>query len=140
MLTRLALLWYIALRVTKWGKPEGERNQKDQHTNTAVDQAHVASLRNGQAAKQCTHRAGWPGRYSDEGDDAPKQRVGNDTLGHAVGTDQKKNVYPAAQGPDHEDRWIPVSECHQRGEQPEYHHRSQRYDAKRPALAQAVRQ
>ncbi len=102
MLTRLALR-----------KPEGERNQKDQHTNTAVDQAHVASLRNGQAAKQCTHRAGWPGRYSDEGDDAPKQRVGNDTLGHAVGTDQKKNVYPAAQGPDHEDRWIPVSECHQ---------------------------
>ena len=44
-------LWHIALRVPKWCKPEGERNQKDQQTNTAVDQAHVPGLRNCQATK-----------------------------------------------------------------------------------------
>src|SRR5713101_4406308 len=99
-------LWHIALRVTKWCKPEGERNQKDQHTNTAVDQAHVPGLRNCQAAKQRTQRACWPGQYSREGDEAPKQRVGNDQLGHTVGADQKKDVCTAAEGPDDEDRWI----------------------------------
>jgi hypothetical protein len=60
-------LWHVALCVTKWCQPKGERNEKDQHTNTAVDQAHVASLRNCHAAKQRTQRAGWPGQYSYEG-------------------------------------------------------------------------
>jgi len=44
-------LWHIALRVTKRGKPEGERNQKDEQTNTAVDEAHIPGLRNCQATK-----------------------------------------------------------------------------------------
>lgn len=44
-------LWHIALRVTKRGKPEGERDQKNEHTNTAVDQAHIPGLCKCQAAQ-----------------------------------------------------------------------------------------
>src|SRR5579883_2006269 len=89
-------LWHVALCVTKWCQPEGECNEKDQQTNTTVDQAHVASLRDCQATEQRTQRASWPSQDPQEGDNAPKQRVGNDTLSHAVGTDQKKHVCPTA--------------------------------------------